>query len=280
METLINLLLLFAGIILGAVVISAIAILGMYSWQRARRMNAAGTKGGADKANAKGGIAEKVKKAVALRPALLVTLAAVALGWLFLLFSVLVLLPSWWQWLLAYPEFLWMPPLAIFAAQILYVSKKEPAKYLAHAIVLVLFIAFVTALPWWWRNGGESAGTTRSATEQTTVSAPAQRWQGCIPLPLKGTGTRTTVTETLFAPVGAESPCYLIRDGYWFRITPKSPGTTVRLAWQDGRVLNITEKRAETDVVQLGSIRNVAFSLTSIGASGKSAKVIVGLEKK
>ena len=277
METLTNLLLLFAGVILGAAAIGVIAILGTYYWQRTKHANATGTKSGADKSGAKSSITEKFKKAVTLRPSWLVTCIAVAGGWLFLLFSTYVLLPSVWQWFLAHPEFFWMPPLAIFVAQVLYASKKEPAKYLAHAIIFVLFIAVAYALPWWWRSSSENASSMRSTAEQTRISATA-RWQDCIEIPYLVKGRAPNMnTVTLQAPASAESPCHLIRDGYWFRITPKTQGSTVRLVWQNGRVLDLRE--TGSTVTPLGnSIRDAAFVMTSLGE--KPSTVVVRLVKR
>lgn len=249
-----------------AIIVAAGAIIFLFVWNR--RPRSIQVSKGTEKSSVKG-LAEKVKKTVALHLPWFVTLLAVAGGWLFFLLSLYVLLPSVWQWLITHPEFFWMPPLVIFATQALYASKKDPAKYLAHAIILVLLIAFMNALPWWWRSGGDGGASTHPAAEQAMISATT-RWRDCIELPFT-TSKRTDVVK-ITAPVGVPSPCYRVRNGYWFRISPPS---LVKIAWHDGRVQYDSPKVT----THLGdSVRNAAFVITSL--EEKPAIVVVWFTKK
>lgn len=253
------------GVATVVMVVAALIASAVYLFYRAKKETSASV---VDKSLAAKGFGEKVRKAITARPPWFMTLLAVAGGWLFFLLSLYVLLPSVWQWFLAHPEFFWMPPLVIFATQALYASKKEPAKYMAHAIVLVLLIAFMNALPWWWRSDGLGA-STHPAAEQATISATT-RWQDCIEIPFT-TSKRTDVVK-ITAPVGIPSPCYRVRNGYWFRI---SPTTLVKIAWHDGRVQYDSPKVT----THLGdSVRNAAFVITSL--EEKPAIVTVGFTKK
>ncbi len=258
-----------------AILVATGAIIVLVGLKR-RRENTSSPKS-ADKTGAKGGITEKVKKTLAERPSWLVTLAAVGGGWLFLLFSAYVLLPDTWRWLAAHPELLWMTPLAIFAAQTLRASKKKAAEYLAYAIILVLLVAFVKAIP--WGSGGESADTRRAAEQETVISVPAQ-WSGCIPLPQREPPSATAVvTERISAPVGTESPCYLVRYNYWFRMTPITKGTTVRFRFQDRRIMYLREAKAATEHIPLlNSVQNVGFVMQTLDGE-KPGEIIFRLTR-
>ncbi len=256
MDTLVNALVIFAGIVAGIVVMLSCVAFSIAVYLGRRGMSAHDTNG----------VVEKIKKAVKERPPWLVAVGATAGGWLFLLFAVWVLLPSVWQSLSAHPALLWMPPLCIVVAGLLYAPKKQSRQLLAGLVILVLLVGV------WQSFFGERSGVeSRFVTNEPTTVMPA-RFDNCTALPANN--SRRKDTAKLAAPVGVESTCYLIRNGYWFRISPKNE---VRIRWQHGLVQNLSPKRI--GFIPLGdSIRNAAFTLMSL--EEKPAIVVIGLEKK
>lgn len=271
METYLSLL--WAALPASIVIAAAIAII-VYLKRRKGNAHDSINTASADKASAKG-LTDKVKKAVAEKPPWLMTLA-VAGGWLFFLFSVFVFFPdSAWQWLLAHKEFLWMPPLVAIIAQILYSLKKKPADYLARAIIAVLFFAFFAAIPWGGSgNGGANTTfTPPSATARNAAISTPLSWSGCEPLPgREPTRIGGMVSQTLYAPVGAESRCYIIRDGYRSRMAPQTP---LRMRWQNGTILNLSPD--PTKMTDLGTVWYAAFVISS--EYERPAKLIMRFEK-
>lgn len=222
---------------------------------------------------------KKAGEIVVTRPTLPVEFLAVTGGWLFLLFIIFILLSPLWQWFLAHPAFFWMPLAVFIAVRILYASGKKPAQFLAFALAAVFAIATIYLVASWDEVSSRKNGPVHEsmAAERPVAPTPParERWQNCIAIPVN-TSKKASVL-TLSAPADRESLCYLIRDGYWFRITPKTKGTLVRIIWQNGRVVDLAEET--THMKPLGnSIRDAAFVMMSIG--DKPAAVIVRLEKK
>lgn len=259
-----------------AIVVIVAAIIILHVLKR-RRANALTSKSAlaAGKSLAKDA-ADTVKKVIAEKPPWLMTPLMVGGGWLFLLFSIYVLLPpSVWQWLLAHSEFFWMPPLATFITQILFTSKKGPAKHLAYAIIFVLAIALVKAIPWSGSGKGDMAPPRPAETavvRYASISTPLS-WAGCEPLPSNiPAKIGVVVSQMLYAPVGVESRCYIIRDGYRSRMASQAP---LRMRWQNGTVVNLSPD--PTKMTDLGTVWYAAFVISSNGNT--PAKLIMRFEK-
>ncbi len=250
---------LLSAVVLFGIVISAVVYLA-YRSKKER-----------DETSRTGGVTERIKQTIRDCPPWIVAASATAGGWLFLLFAVYVLLPGVSRWLSAHPTLLWMPPLCLAAASLLYSKKKWGNQTLAWLVILVLAVGVWQTFT--GRSDGNADEESRSVKREPAilVLAPA-RFDNCVALPANDSKKKDTAT--LYAPVGAESVCYLIRDGYWFRISPKND---VRIRWQHGLVQNLNFKRV--GFIPLGdSIRNAAFTLMSL--EGTPASVVVRLEKK
>ncbi|HEY4508335.1 MAG TPA: hypothetical protein VJJ55_01615 [Candidatus Paceibacterota bacterium] len=247
------------GIAVIAVSLGIVAAIVVFFWQGgATRVAAMAAKAGATIGGATG-------KATAFAPASLLWLA---IGWLVMLPSLYNLLPSWWSWFWSNQALFWMTPFCLAAIGLLWSTQKRGAMLMATLICLIYGTAFWKALPF----GASAASTQQSVVAR--VPPPLARFERCTPLPRATPKKGATVTETLYGPVGTESPCYVIQMGYNFRYSPKAP---IQIRWQNGQVQHLVPD--PTQFVDHGSnLRNAAFFLSSLG--GTPAPIVWAFEKK
>lgn len=210
------------------------------------------------------GVVETIKKAAKGCPSWLATTVGVtAGGWLFFLFTVYELLPLWWQWFVAHPRFLWMPPASLTAMGALVGSKRWGGKLLAGLITAGLItLAFIFGT---WRAFNE---TSANGVSGETAALKPSRFENCREL----TGSSATVT----APAhGTESPCFIIPKGVWFRMDDYT--RPVRLRWQSGIVKDLYPKSPGHSG---DSIRYAAFTLESLDAVPVFVTVLMEKKKK
>ena len=211
-----------------------------------------------------GSSAEKTKKKLAGLPAWVLSSLTILGGWASLMFAVWIFWPSAWLWLSLNPAFIWAAPLCLAVSGVLYASKKGGAQMIAILIVAVLVIAAIGDMMTSWTG---TTGVQNTRGNQTASALPASygdvsagytRWDKC---------TRIRQTMTVYAPVGSESPCYLISGDSWTKMDPKSP---VQMHWQNGEVY---ADGPEKIFQPRNGIRYAAFRVMSL--SGQAVPVMV-----